>query len=71
MTSAYKSFKGDSLQAEISKIVKRLVRRCDQDERETEGAVRWNSMGPKLRNRTRIGFNTFMKEATRGGSSIA
>ena len=27
----------------------RLVRRYDQDERETDGAVHWNSMGPKLR----------------------
>ena len=25
----------------------RLVRRYDQDERETDGAVHWNSMGPK------------------------
>ena len=46
---AYKSFKGDSLKAEISKIVMRLVRRYDQDERETDGAVHWNSIGPKLR----------------------
>ena len=44
---AHKSFKGDCLQAEISKLVMRLVRRYDQDERETEGAVHWNSMGPK------------------------
>ena len=27
----------------------RLVRHYDQDERETDGAVQWNSMGPKLR----------------------
>ena len=27
----------------------RLVRHYDQDERETDGAVHWNSMGPKLR----------------------
>ena len=43
------SFKGDPLQAEISKLVMRLVRLYDQDERETDGAVHWNSMCPKLR----------------------
>ena len=48
--SSYKSFKGESLQAEISKLVVRLVLRFDQDERETDGAVHWNSMGLKLRN---------------------
>ena len=46
---ACESFKGDCLQAEISKLVMRLVRRYDQDERETAGAVHCNSMGPKLR----------------------
>ena len=45
----YKSFKGDSLHAETSKLFLRLVRHCDQDERETDGAVHWNSMVPKLR----------------------
>ena len=35
--------------AEVSKLVMRLVRRYDQDEREIDGAVRWNSMVPKLR----------------------
>ena len=35
--------------AEISNLVMRLVRRYDQDERETDGAVHWNSMVPKLR----------------------
>ena len=47
---AYKSFKGDSLQAEISKLVMGLVRHCVQDERETDGADHWNSMVPQLRN---------------------
>ena len=46
-----------------------------KNERETDGAVHWNPMGPILRkffrspegenSRTRIGFNTLMKEATR------
>ena len=30
-------------------LVMRLVRRYDQDERETDGAVHWSSLGPKLR----------------------
>ena len=46
---AYKKFKGNTLQAEITKLVMRLARRYGQDERETDGAVHWNSMGPKLR----------------------
>ena len=46
---ACESFKGDSLSAEISKLVMRLVRRYDQDERATDGAVHWNSMNPILR----------------------
>ena len=46
---SYKFFKGNTLSAEISKLVMRLVRRYDQDERETDGAVPWSSMGPKLR----------------------
>ena len=32
-----------------SKLVVRVVRRYDQDERETHGAVHWNSVVPKLR----------------------
>ena len=47
---ACRFFDGDSLSAEISKLVMRLVRRYDQDGREIDGAVHWNSMGPKLRN---------------------
>ena len=46
---AYKTSEGDSLQAEISIYVMRLVRDYDQDERETDGAVHLNSMIPKLR----------------------
>ena len=38
----------ETLSAEISKLVMRLVRHYDQDERETDGAVHLNSMGPKL-----------------------
>ena len=46
---ACESFKGDSLSAELSKLVMRLVRHDDQDEREPDGAVHWNSMVPNLR----------------------
>ena len=45
----YNSFKCNSLSAEISKFVVRLVRHYDQDGRETDGAVHWNSVVPKLR----------------------
>ena len=46
--SAYRHFKRNTFQAENAKLVMRLVRRFDQDERETDGAVGWNSVGPKL-----------------------
>ena len=46
--AASQSFDGDSLQAEISKLVMKMLRRYDQDEKEPDGAIRWNSMGPKL-----------------------
>ena len=36
------------LSAEISNLVMRLVRFCDQDERESDGAVQWNSMVSRL-----------------------
>ena len=46
---AYKHFRGRTFEAEVSNLVIRLLRRSDQNERETDGAVHWNSMGPKLR----------------------
>ena len=46
---ACQHFRGHTFEAEASKLVMRLVRRYDQDERETDGAVHWNSMGPNLR----------------------
>ena len=46
---ACQDFRGHTFEAEVSKLVMRLVRHYDQDERETDGAVHWNSMGPKLR----------------------
>ena len=46
---AFESFKGHTYEAEVSKLVMRLARHHDQDERETDGAVHWNSMVPKLR----------------------
>ena len=46
---AYKHFRGTTVQAEVSQLVMRLVRHYDQNEGETDGAVHWNSMGPKLR----------------------
>ena len=41
---------GNSRQAEISKLVMRMVRHYDLDEREPDGAILWNSMCPKLLN---------------------
>ena len=40
----------DALSTEISKLVMRLERRYDQDESAVDGAVHWDSMGPRLRN---------------------
>ena len=42
------AFKGDDLSAAISKLVMRLVRHGDQDERDNDGAVHWDTMFPKL-----------------------
>ena len=79
---AWTSFKGKPLSTAISKLVMRLVRHDDQDEREVDGAVHWNTISPKLMRafgdkgardffRRRIGFNTIMKEVTRRVSSTA
>ena len=59
---------GKSLQAEISKLVMRMVRQYDQDERETNRAIQLNSVCPQSRgkhvrsqedgnSRIRIGFD--------------
>ena len=45
---AYLSFKGRPLSTAISKLAMRLVRHYDQDERETDGAVHWSTICPKL-----------------------
>ena len=45
---ACQSFSGECHEAGISKLLMRLVRHYDQDEREISGAVHWNTMGPKL-----------------------
>ena len=42
------SFKGKSLSTAILKLVMRLMRHCDQEDRETDGAVHWNTKKPKL-----------------------
>ena len=38
----------ETLRAQTSKFVMRFVSHYDQDERETDGAVHWNSINPKL-----------------------
>ena len=45
---AERNFK-NYFEAEVSKLIMRLVRHYDQDVRETDGAVHWKSMCPKLR----------------------
>ena len=67
---AYKHFRGHTFEAEVSKLVRRLVRHLMIKTRETDGSVHWKP--PRAKNsRTPIGVNTFMKEATKRGSSIA
>ena len=44
----HQSFKGKSLSTAISKLVMRCVRHYDQEERETDGAVHWDTIKPKL-----------------------
>ena len=46
---ANKFHKKDALSTEISKLAMRLERRHDQEEREVDGAVHWDSMGRELR----------------------
>ena len=46
---ACQQFRGNTLEAEVSKLVMRLVRRYHQHKRETDGAVYWKSMGSRLR----------------------
>ena len=68
------------LQTAISKFVMKLLRHCDQEERETDGSEHWDSvhvklfekfdskMGQKLHTQE-IGVKQFTKEATRRGSN--
>ena len=44
---ANEPYKYRSLSAAISKMVMRLLRHYDQDERDIDGAVHWNTMSPK------------------------
>ena len=79
---ACQHFRGHTFEAEVSKLVTRLVHRYDQTERETDGAVSLEFDGSKTAKsisqgrRANIlglvtGFNTIIKEATNRGSSIA
>ena len=45
---ANENCKGYALESGISKLVMKLARHLDQEEREADGAVHWKSMGPKL-----------------------
>ena len=78
---ANREFQEKTLSTAISKLVMRLVRRGDQDERENDGAVIgirrfqncWKPSETREQEsfRTKSGFNASMKEATRRGSSTA
>ena len=78
---ANKLHQEDALSTEISKLVMRLGRRYDQDDRKVDGAVHWNSTGPRLRNAfLKYGssefsdldwLNTSLAEAARSGSYAA
>ena len=46
---ANKFHEKDALSTEISKLAMRLECRRDQEEREVDGAVHWDSMGRQLR----------------------
>ena len=75
----YRYFQGNTFESAVSKLVMKLVRHYDQEE--TDGAVHWKSIGPKLRHAFRekadtpflipIDFSISTKEATRPGSHIA
>ena len=45
---AFKGYNRECISASISKLVMTIVRHRDQDERENDGAVHWNTMSPKL-----------------------
>ena len=46
---------GDTLESRLSTLIMKLVRHLDQKERESDGAVHWKSMGPKLRHAFQTG----------------
>ena len=75
---AKSSYKGGSLSTAISKLVTKLVRHHEQEERQSDAAVHWDTIRPKLlrafADRGAQDFSekdTSMKEVTRRGSSIA
>ena len=47
---AFPTYAERSLSSAISKTVTKLVRHFDQDERQTDAAVHWDSIGPVLLN---------------------
>ena len=71
---------GTALPTAVSKMVTRMVRHYDQDKREPDAALHWDTTRPVLlkaffQNReheisqTNIGFDLFIKEAARRGAS--
>ena len=69
---------GGALPTAVSKMVTRLARHYDQDERQPDAAIHWDAIKLVLLkaqnkeheiSRTNNGFDSFMKEATRQDSS--
>ena len=71
---------GGALPTAVSKMVTRMVRHYDQDERQSDAALHWDTIRPLLLkafakhgardfSEKNIGFDLFVKEAARRGSS--
>ena len=52
---ANNNFKGSTLESAFSKLVMKLVLHLDRKEKETDGALDWKSMCPKLRRAVSLG----------------
>ena len=75
---AFDACNKNSISSAISKMVTRMVRHHDQDDRDHDGAAHWHTIYPKLlrafeeqvgRVRTEMGFITFISRTTRQGSN--
>ena len=59
---ADRHFKGHTFEADVSKLVMKLVRHHDQNERETDGVVHWKSILQKKKlSRRPIGYSRYSR----------